>query len=152
MRKSDGSSMRVGGDLADWFQPAVSSLLLAHSQKGQHFSDKNWRILRPGPVVADYLLISWRSCNTSKEKPTRQPQHRSSRLTRRLQRWKTLRNCFYRADPLQLFWPTFRTLRSSGLNAKADFLFIQSSSPYKSSCLVKDLSSIVNDHMKLVHL
>lgn len=56
MLKSDGSLMR--GDLADWCRPAVSSLLLAHSQKGQHFSNKNWSNLRAGPGVADYLLIS----------------------------------------------------------------------------------------------
>lgn len=144
--ESDGSLMRW--DLAVQFWPAVSSLLLVHSQKGQLFSNKNWCNLIAGPVVADYLLISWRIGNPFKYKPTQPLQRCTSQMAWRPHHWEKLQNCFYSPDTLQLFWLIFCTLSSSVWKTKANFSSVQSSSCYKSSLLIRSPSFMVNDYME----
>lgn len=139
-------------DLAVQCWPAVSSLLLAHSQKGQLFSNKNWSNLIAGPVVADYLLISLRISNPSKYKPTQPLQPCTSQMTWRPHHWEKLQNCFYSPDTLQLFWLTFWTLSSSVSKTKANFFLVQSSSCYKSSLLIRSPSFVVNDCMEFSYL
>lgn len=142
--KSDGSLMRW--DLADWFQPAVSSSLLAHSQKGQHLSNKNWSNLIAGSVVADYLLIFWRNHNISKSKLTQLLQHCASQMTRRQHCWKKLRSCFHSADTLQLFGPISAHFDIQSWKPKPMFLLLWKFTSYKNPSFTVDHS------MKPVHL